>query len=141
MSGKKTFMLHEPGTMAFAGKYNSATHRYAALKAATNGFREILLRQTNTKIVHRYTGSETVLKEPRVVKRRDREIVYSKKPHAVYEGSFEYKGAEDEKEEKEEKEVPGEAAEEASEAPGKAADKPKPKPKPRATKKAKDGQE
>lgn len=137
MSGKKTFMLHEPGTMAFAGKYNSATHRYAALKAATNGFKEILLRQTNTKIVHRYTGSETILKEPRVVKRRDREIVYSKKPHAVYEGSFEYKGAEDEKE--------GHPAEEA-EAEPEAKPEPEPKPevkrKPRAkATKAKDSQE
>lgn len=139
MSGKKTFMLHEPGTMAFAGKYNSATHRYAALKAATNGFKEILLRQTNTKIVHRYTGSETILKEPRVVKRRDREIVYSKKPHAVYEGSFEYKGAEDEKEGH-----PAEEAEAEAEPEAKPEPEPKPevkrKPRARATK-AKDSQE
>lgn len=91
---KKThcFMLHDPKTMAFAGKYNSVSHRYAALKAATKGVTEIRLRQTNTKTVHDYTGWTSTLDKPRMVKRGDREIPYYKKPGATYNGSFEYAG-------------------------------------------------
>lgn len=91
---KKTFcyMLHDPDTMAFAGKYNSVSHRYAALKAATKGVKDIRLRQTNTKTVHKYVGWTSTLEEPRMVKRGDRTIPYYKKPGATYSGSFEYTG-------------------------------------------------
>ena len=89
---RPTFMLHEPGTMLFRGKYRSSSHRYAALKATKTGLEEILLRQTNTKTVHRYTGKVLTLDKPRVVMRGDREIVYRKKPVATYHGSFEFTG-------------------------------------------------
>lgn len=89
---RPTYMLHEPGTMLFRGKYRSSSHRYAALKAAKTGLEEILLRQTNTKTVHKYTGKVLTLDKPRVVMRGDREIVYRKKPVATYHGSFEFTG-------------------------------------------------
>lgn len=78
--------------MLFRGKYRSSSHRYAALKAAKTGLEEILLRQTNTKTVHKYTGKVLTLDKPRVVMRGDREIVYRKKPVATYHGSFEFTG-------------------------------------------------
>ena len=118
---KFCYMLHDPATMAFAGKYNSASHRYAALKAATKGVENILLRQTNTKVVHKYQGSTEPLDKPRIVKRKDREIGYSKKPKAVYLGHFDYDGKlpdEDNKENvKPEEAVPSDAALESKQEP------------------------
>lgn len=87
-----TFMLHHPDTMADAGKYNSTSHRNAALKAATKGFETILLRQTNTKTIHKYEGSVIKLDEPKQIPRGDRFITYAKKPVAKFVESFEYDG-------------------------------------------------
>lgn len=87
-----TFMLHHPDTMADAGKYNSTSHRNAALKAATKGFNTILLRQTNTKTIHKYEGSVIKLDEPKQIPRGDRFITYAKKPVAKFVESFEYDG-------------------------------------------------
>lgn len=87
--------------MAFSGKYNSSSHRYAALKAATKGVKDILLRQTNTKTVHRYEGSTEELETPRIVKRNDREIPYTRRPRAIYKGSFQFTGTLPDEEQKE----------------------------------------
>lgn len=87
------WMLHDPETMASAGKYNSATHRNAALKAATKGFKTILLRETNTKEIQEYEGSTVPLPEPKRIPRGDREIVYTKKPAVKFIRSYEYSGA------------------------------------------------
>lgn len=87
-----TFMLHDPETMASAGKYNSTSHRNAALKAATKGFTNILLRQTNTKTIYRYEGGSIKLDDPKNVPRGGRQIVYSKRPVASFKESFEYNG-------------------------------------------------
>ena len=91
----QVWMLHDPETMASAGKYNSATHRNAALKAATKGFKTILLRETNTKEVQEYEGSTVPLSEPKRIPRGDREIVYTKKPAVKFIRSYEFAGATD----------------------------------------------
>ena len=104
-----TYMLHDPETMENAGKYNSTSHRNAALKAATKGFTRILLRRTKTKLIYEYAGEANVLDEPKVVPRGNRNIVYAKKPKAKFVKSFEYNGPKlpneehDEEEEKESK--------------------------------------
>lgn len=88
-----TFMLHDPETMASAGKYNSNSHRNAALKAASKGFTDIHLRQTKTKTVFHYEGSTTALAEPKLIQRGGRTIPYSKKRAAKFIKSYEYQGA------------------------------------------------
>ena len=86
-----TWMLHCPKTMASVGKYNSASHRNAALKAATKGFTTIWLRPTNTKKIYVYEGSVTPV-ETKMISRGDRVIPYSKKPCAKFVETFEYTG-------------------------------------------------
>lgn len=49
---KKTFMLHKPVSFENLGKFVSTDFRYAALKAASRGHKNILLRITNTKLVY-----------------------------------------------------------------------------------------
>lgn len=88
-----TFMLHDPETMASAGKYNSNSHRNAALKAASKGFTDIHLRQTKTKTVFHYEGSTMALAEPKLIQRGGRTIPYSKKRAAKFIRSYEYQGA------------------------------------------------
>ena len=90
---KFTFMLHEPGTYKNLGTYKSPDPRYSALKAATRGVKDILLRKTNTKIIYKYKGDYITLDTPTVVKRGTREIKYSKKPVVKFEKKFVYEGA------------------------------------------------
>jgi hypothetical protein len=77
---KKTFMLHHPESYACLGKYVSTTPRLAALKAASRKHATILLRETNTKIIHQYEGGIKELETPQEVKRGDAVVRYTHKP-------------------------------------------------------------
>lgn len=77
---KRTYMLHNPETYACLGKYVSTTPRLAALKAASRGHTDILLRETNTKIMHHYEGGIRSLDTPQVVQRGDQTVTYTNKP-------------------------------------------------------------
>jgi hypothetical protein len=93
---KHTFMLHaksdDPSEKIgqSLGKYVSTDYRYAALKCASRGFKDILLRKTNSKVIYHYTGDILQLSEPQRVKRGDREIQYSKKPTVKFVNKFVY---------------------------------------------------
>jgi nucleotidyltransferase/DNA polymerase involved in DNA repair len=89
---KFTFMLHDPETFKSLGKYVSTDARYSALKAASRGIKTILLRKTNSKIIHKYSGDIVTLDTPQIVKRGDREIKYSKKPAVKFLEKFVYQG-------------------------------------------------
>lgn len=88
----KTFMLHDPVTYVALGRYKAADHRYAALKCASKGFERILLRQTNTKEVREFSGTIVVLDVPKIVKRGDREIAYTKRPSVKHVNTFVFPG-------------------------------------------------
>jgi len=75
-----TFMLHHPSDMSFDGTYTAPTPRAAALKAASKGVRRILLRKTNTKEIHEYSGVKQALAEPKTVERAGRTVTFAHKP-------------------------------------------------------------
>lgn len=77
---KKTYMLHHPKSFSCLGKYVSTTPRLAALKAASRKHTDILLRETNTKIMHRYEGGIKALDSPQVVQRGAQRVTYTSKP-------------------------------------------------------------
>lgn len=85
-------MLHDPANLSPLGKYQSTAYRYAALKAASRGFTDILLRKTNTKEIYVYKGSVVELEQPKVIERRGREIQYTKKPVVSFVRKFLYEG-------------------------------------------------
>jgi len=73
---KKTYMLHDPETMKSLGRFVSYTPRSAASKAASRGFKKILLRETGTKIVYEYLGDKVVLDPPKTVQRGERTVTF-----------------------------------------------------------------
>jgi len=77
---RHTYMLHDPKTFENLGKYRSTDFRYSALKVASRGCKDIVLRRTNTKVCYQYEGSVVNLDKPQTVMRGEREITYSKKP-------------------------------------------------------------
>lgn len=85
---KKAFMLHCPKDMHPIGKYMSNTCRQAALKAASNGHTEVVLRQTGTKICKLFSCKINLLDEPKKIRRGDKEITYSKIPEAKWKKTF-----------------------------------------------------
>jgi hypothetical protein len=89
-----TFMLHAPGTFENLGKFQSSDARYAALKCASRGHKNILLRKTNTSEISEYTGEVQDLPEPKHITRGDppRTITYSKKPVVKFVKKFMYTG-------------------------------------------------
>ena len=89
---KSTFMLHEEGTMASLGKYQSTDFRYAALKVASRGHTNILLRKTNTKEIREFKGKVVNLDTPKEIRRGDRVIKYSKKPEVKFVKKWVYHG-------------------------------------------------
>jgi hypothetical protein len=91
---KHTFMLHDPENMTSLGKYVSTDYRYAALKVASRGHTDILLRRTNTKEIRRFRGDILTLDKPQEIKRGDRTIVYSKKPIVKFINKWLYSDAE-----------------------------------------------
>lgn len=88
VSTKKAFMLHSSTDMHPIGKYMSNTFRQAALKAASNGHEEVILRQTGTKTCKRFSCKNRILDEPKIIKRGDKEIKYSKIPEAKWINTF-----------------------------------------------------
>ena len=90
-------------------RYQSTDPRYAALKAASKGVEQILLRQTNTRMIYEYKGRVVQLDTPKEITRGDppRTIVYSKKPSVQFVRKFVFMGA-DEADQKDEEAVAAE---------------------------------
>lgn len=86
--------MHTPGTFEALGKFQSSDARYAALKCASRGHKDILLRQTNTRLVYEYTGQVIDLDKPKEVFRGDKSkpILYYKKPAVKFVKKFLYSG-------------------------------------------------
>ncbi len=89
---KSTFMLHDASDMSSLGKYVSTDYRYAALKVASRGHKQILLRKTNTKEVREFAGDVVTLDTPKEILRGDRTIKYFKKPTVKFVRKFTYNG-------------------------------------------------
>lgn len=89
---KSTFMLHDPKDLSSLGKYQSTDFRYAALKVASRGHKQILLRKTNTKEIREFTGDVITLDTPKEINRGDRVIRYSKKPVVKFIKKWVYQG-------------------------------------------------
>lgn len=90
---KSTFMLHNPNDYSSLGKYQSTDFRYAALKVASRGHTNILLRKTNTKEMREFTGAVVPLDTPKEIHRGDRVIRYTKKPVVKFIKRWVYNGA------------------------------------------------
>ena len=95
---KCTFMLHDPKDLTSLGKYQSTDFRYAALKVASRGHKQILLRKTNTKEIREFTGDVVTLDTPKEIHRGDRVIKYTKKPVVKFVKKWVYSGAVDDEE-------------------------------------------
>ena len=91
---KFTFMLHNPTDMTSEGKYCSSDYRYAALKCASKGVTDILLRKTNTKEIREFKGQIVDLPEPKQINRGDRVISYTRKPTVKFVRKWLYEGPE-----------------------------------------------
>lgn len=89
---KSTFMLHDPKDLSSLGKYQSTDFRYAALKVASRGHKQILLRKTNTKEIREFTGDVVTLDQPKEIHRGNRVIKYSKKPVVKFIKKWVYQG-------------------------------------------------
>lgn len=89
---KCTFMLHDPSDFSSLGKYQSTDFRYAALKVASRGHTNILLRKTNTKEMREFTGAVVPLDTPKEIHRGDRVIRYTKKPVVKFVKRWVYNG-------------------------------------------------
>lgn len=93
-----TFMLHDPRDLSSLGKYQSTDFRYAALKVASRGHTQILLRKTNTKEIREFSGAVVPLDKPKEIHRGDRVIKYTKKPEVKFVKKWVYQGSLDEDE-------------------------------------------
>ena len=89
---KNTFKLHDPKDHSSQGKYQSTEFRYAALKVASRGHKQILLRKTNTKEIREFAGDVVALDQPKEIHRGDRVIKYSKKPVVKFVKKWVYQG-------------------------------------------------
>ena len=90
---KKNYMLHDPATMKQLGKFSSTSPRNAAMKAASRGHTTILLRETGTKKMFKYTGSKTEMSTPREVHRDGKVITYKYESKVIADGKpFVYDG-------------------------------------------------
>lgn len=89
---KSTFMLHDPTDMSCAGRFVAPGYREAALKAASRGHEEILLRKSGTREIRKFKGVIETLNTPKIVKRGDREVAFYKKPNVKFEKKFYYDG-------------------------------------------------
>jgi hypothetical protein len=73
-------------------RYQSSDFRYAALKVASRGHKDIHLRKTNTKQVYQFEGTVVTLDDPQTIMRGDRAITYSKKPSVKLVKKYIYTG-------------------------------------------------
>jgi len=88
---KRTFMLHSPSDMSALGRFISTDWRYAALKAASRGHTDILLRQTGTREVRQFTGARDEV-PPKEIVRGGRAITYTHQPRVKFERKFKFSG-------------------------------------------------
>ena len=91
----RTFMLHDPVSMAALGRFVSTDWRYAALKAASRDHTKILLRQTGTREIREFQGAKITI-PPKIIVRGGREISYTHRPSVKFVHKFIYEGAVDE---------------------------------------------
>jgi hypothetical protein len=89
---KKTFMLHDPADMSAAGRFVAPGYREAALKAASRGHTDILLRKSGTREIRQFQGFIETLSVPKTVKRGDREVLFSKKPNVKFVKKYQFDG-------------------------------------------------
>lgn len=89
---KHTYMLHDPTCMSSLGKFVSTDYRYAALKVASRGHTDIVLRKTNTRECRQYKGEVVTLDEPKEIRRGERTITYHKKPRVTFVRKWVYAG-------------------------------------------------
>lgn len=89
---KKTFMLHDPTDMSAAGRFVAPGYREAALKAASRGHTDILLRRSGTREIRQFQGFIETLSVPKTVKRGDREVLFSKKPNVKFVSKYQFDG-------------------------------------------------
>lgn len=89
---KKTFMLHAPGDMSATGRFVAPGYREAALKASSRGHTDILLRRSGTREIRQFQGFIETLSTPKVVKRGDREVLFSKKPNVKFVKKYQFDG-------------------------------------------------
>ena len=87
---RRTFMLHAPDMTAL-GRFVSTDWRYAALKAASRGHTDILLRQTGTQEVRRFEGTRIEI-PPKEINRGGRVITYTNRPQVKFVNKFLYSG-------------------------------------------------
>jgi hypothetical protein len=92
---KRVFMLHDPKTMKGVGRFTSTTPRGAAEKAASRGFQDILLRETGTRIILRYTGAIVKLDPPKTVDRGTTTVTFTKKSVVKYTSKSAWDGSAD----------------------------------------------
>jgi hypothetical protein len=85
-------MLHAADDMTALGRFISTDWRYAALKAASRGHTNILLRQTGTREVRKFDGQKVAI-EAKQITRGGRTITYTHRPQVKYNGKFTYAGA------------------------------------------------
>lgn len=95
---KSTFMLHNPTDMSCAGRFVAPGYREAALKAASRGHSDILLRKSGTREIRQFKGVIETLDTPKIVKRGDREVAFHKKPNVKFEKKFYYDGKDEDSE-------------------------------------------
>lgn len=85
MSEKRTFLLLTPKLHHTTGHFVSTTPRGAALKAASQGIKNIILREPYKCSMRFYKGSVKKLRKPVVVTRSNgTKVKYSKIPKVRY---------------------------------------------------------
>lgn len=89
---RRTFVLHDPTSMAVLARMRGVDPRYSALKAASRGHTDIHLREAGTRVVRKYEGLVQTLDTPSIVKRGEREIVYTKRPRAHLKQKYVWNG-------------------------------------------------
>ena len=85
-------MLHNPTDMSALGRFVAPGYREAALKAASRGHADILLRKSGTREIRKFEGFIEVLDTPKVVKRGDREVLFAKKPNVRFVEKYHFDG-------------------------------------------------
>jgi hypothetical protein len=79
------------------GRFSSTTPRGAAMKATSRGHKNILLRETGTKKIHKYIGEKVLLETPREVNRNGKIIRYEHASNVKADGKpYVYNGNVDE---------------------------------------------
>ncbi len=84
---KKIFVLHDKKLRRKTTKYVSTTAKGAALKAASKGYKDIILREVGTDVFLFFKGSRVKLDVPKKVKIGKELVVFKHKPKVVFKKS------------------------------------------------------